>query len=88
MTSCWHGLRPDRDFSPSRATHLKAVAAPRALMNILYEEDGGFKFATIVSDQTTSLQVDTQHGKRSKVKAAAVFLPLRMTLVAPGLPEP
>lgn len=43
-------------------------------MNILYEEDGGFKFATIVSDQTTSLQVDTQHGKRSKVKAAAVLL--------------
>lgn len=51
-------------------------------MNILYEEDGGFKLATIVSDQTTSLQVDTQHGKRSKVKAAAVLLRFNESLNA------
>lgn len=43
-------------------------------MNILYEEDGGFKLGSIIADQTTSLQVETQHGKRSKVKAAAVLL--------------
>lgn len=51
-------------------------------MNILYEEDGGLKFATIVSDQTTSLQVDTQHGKRSKVKAAAVLLRFNDAIIA------
>lgn len=44
------------------------------IMHILYEEDGGFKLGSIIADQTSSLQVETQHGKRSKVKAAAVLL--------------
>lgn len=43
-------------------------------MHILYEEDGGFKLGSIIADQTSSLQVETQHGKRSKVKASAVLL--------------
>ena len=52
-------------------------------MNILYEEDGGFKLGSILADQTTSLQVETQHGKRSKVKAAAVLL----RFAAPSMQE-
>ncbi len=43
-------------------------------MNIFYEEDGGFKVGSILADNTTSLQVENTHGKRSKIKAANVML--------------
>jgi len=43
-------------------------------MNVFYEEDGGFKVATILADNDTSLQVEAPHGKRSKIKATAVLL--------------
>jgi len=43
-------------------------------MNIFYEEDGGFKVASVLADNTSSLQVENLHGKRSKIKAANVML--------------
>ena len=43
-------------------------------MNILYEEDGTFKVGSIMADNTTSLQVESASGKRSKIKAANVML--------------
>ena len=43
-------------------------------MNILYEEDGSFKVGSIMADNTTSLQIESVSGKRSKVKAANVML--------------
>jgi exoribonuclease-2 len=43
-------------------------------MNVFYEEAGSFKAAAVVEDNTTSLQVQTQHGKRAKVKAGSVLL--------------
>ena len=43
-------------------------------MNILYEEDGSFKVGSIMADNTTSLQIESMSGKRSKVKAANVML--------------
>ena len=43
-------------------------------MNIFYEEDGGFKVGSILTDNTTSLQVENTHGKRSKIKSANVML--------------
>lgn len=43
-------------------------------MNVFFEEDGGFKVGTVLADNNTSLQVETQHGKRAKVKAAAVLI--------------
>ena len=43
-------------------------------MNVFFEEDGGFKVGTVLADNNTSLQVETLHGKRSKVKAAAVLI--------------
>ena len=43
-------------------------------MNILYEEDGSFKVGSIMTDNTTSLQVESVSGKRSKIKAANVML--------------
>ncbi len=52
-------------------------------MNIFYEEDGAFKVGAILTDNTTSLQVESMHGKRSKVKEANVLL--RFT--QPGLAE-
>jgi len=52
-------------------------------MNILYEEDGGFKVGSIMTDNTTSLQVESVSGKRSKVKAANVMLRFNQ----PGLAE-
>jgi exoribonuclease II len=43
-------------------------------MNIFYEEEGSFKVGSIMTDNTTSLQVESLSGKRSKVKAANVML--------------
>ena len=43
-------------------------------MNVFYEEDGEFKVGAVLADNDTSLQVEAPHGKRSKVKAAAVLL--------------
>ena len=43
-------------------------------MNVFYEEEGTFKVGAILADNTTSLQVEAPHGKRAKIKAAAVLL--------------
>ena len=43
-------------------------------MNVFYEEDGGFKVGAVLADNDTSLQIEAPHGKRSKIKAAAVLL--------------
>jgi exoribonuclease-2 len=43
-------------------------------MHVLFEEDGAFKAGTILTDNTTSLQVELASGKRSKVKTANVLL--------------
>ena len=42
-------------------------------MNIFYEESGQFKVASIVQKNDATYQVDTQQGKRTKVKANNVF---------------
>lgn len=52
-------------------------------MNIFYEEDGAFKVGSILTDNTTSLQVESTHGKRSKIKASNVLL----RFAQPGLGE-
>jgi exoribonuclease-2 len=43
-------------------------------MNVFFEDDGGFKVGTVLADNNTSLQVETLHGKRTKVKAAVVLI--------------
>ena len=43
-------------------------------MHVLFEEDGAFKAATVLTDNDTSLQVETASGKRSKIKATSVLL--------------
>jgi exoribonuclease-2 len=52
-------------------------------MNIFYEEDGGFKVGNVLEDNTTSLQVENTHGKRSKIKASNVML----RFAQPGLSD-
>ena len=42
--------------------------------NVFYEEDGGFKVGAVLTDNDTSLQVEAPHGKRSKIKSAAILL--------------
>jgi len=43
-------------------------------MNVFYEESGSFKVGAILADNTTSLQVEAVHGKRSKIKVTSVLL--------------
>ena len=43
-------------------------------MNVLFEEDGGFKTGVIMADNDTSLQIEMPSGKRSKIKSATVLL--------------
>ena len=43
-------------------------------MNVLFEEDGGFKAGTVLADNDSTLQVELPSGKRSKIKAANVLL--------------
>ncbi|MBK8338296.1 MAG: RNB domain-containing ribonuclease [Sterolibacteriaceae bacterium] len=46
-------------------------------MNVLFEEDGAFKAASILTDNDSSLQVETPTGRRAKIKAANVLLRFR-----------
>lgn len=43
-------------------------------MNVLYEESGTLKTGAVLADNVTSLQVESPHGKRTKVKAGNVLL--------------
>ena len=43
-------------------------------MHVLFEEDGAFKTATILTDNDTSMQVETASGKRFKIKSSSVLL--------------
>ena len=51
-------------------------------MHVIFEEDGAFKTATILTDNEASLQVETASGKRAKIKSANVLL--RYATPAPG----
>ncbi|MDA1118581.1 MAG: RNB domain-containing ribonuclease [Proteobacteria bacterium] len=43
-------------------------------MHLLYEEEGEFKVGTVLGQAPASFQVESPHGRRSKVKAAAVLM--------------
>jgi exoribonuclease-2 len=55
-------------------------------MNVLYEEDGEFRVGTVLSQAPASLQVESPHGRRSKVKAANVVLHFERPAAAELLP--
>ena len=52
------------------------------MTHVLFEEDGGLKAATVLSDAGTSLQVEHATGRRTKVKTAQVLL--RFETPSPG----
>jgi exoribonuclease-2 len=56
-------------------------------MNVLYEEDGGFKAGTVLSDQGGAFQVESASGKRAKVKATHVLVEFKDPAPAPLLRE-
>jgi exoribonuclease II len=43
-------------------------------MQVLYEEDGDFKVGSVLAQAPASVQVESPHGRRTKVKAANVLL--------------
>lgn len=43
-------------------------------MQVLYEEEGELKAGTVLSQAPASLQVESPHGRRTKIKAASVLL--------------
>src|SRR4051812_37279457 len=49
-------------------------ASPASAVHVVYEEEGELKAATILSQAPASLQVESPHGRRSKIKAASVLL--------------
>lgn len=51
-------------------------------MNVFYEEDGGFKVASVMSETGGALQVESVSGKRSKVKAGNVLLRFESALAS------
>ncbi|MDR2032518.1 MAG: RNB domain-containing ribonuclease [Azoarcus sp.] len=46
-------------------------------MFVLFEEDGSFKAGTVLADNEASLQIESTHGKRVKIKRANVLLEFR-----------
>ena len=52
-------------------------------MHLLYEEEGAIKAGTVLAPGTASYQVETPHGRRTKVKASHVV----MSFDAPGAAE-
>lgn len=52
-------------------------------MNVLYEEDGELKVGSVLASAPASHQVESPHGRRSKVKASNVVL----TFESPAPPE-
>ena len=43
-------------------------------MHVLYEEEGELKVGSVLAQAPASLQVESPHGRRSKVKVASVLL--------------
>src|SRR3954462_8097862 len=58
---------------PFRLRPFFPVSSLTVCMNVFYEEEGALKVGAILADNVTSLQVEAPHGKRSKIKAAAVL---------------
>ncbi len=57
------------------------------MKQVLFEEDGAFRVGTILSEAGATLQVEAAHGKRSKVKAAAILLRFDGQALATLMPE-
>ncbi len=56
-------------------------------MNVLYEEEGEYRAGTVLSQSPASYQVESPHGRRSKIKAAHVVLAFERPAAAELLAE-
>ena len=56
-------------------------------MNVLYEEEGEYKAGAVLSQSAASYQVESPHGRRSKIKAANVVLSFERPSAAELLAE-
>jgi exoribonuclease-2 len=56
-------------------------------MNVLYEEEGEYKAGTVLSQSPASYQVESPHGRRSKIKAASVVFSFERPSAAELLAE-
>ncbi|HTS85943.1 MAG TPA: RNB domain-containing ribonuclease [Usitatibacter sp.] len=54
---------------------------------VFFEEDGAFRVGTILSEAGASVHVEAAHGKRSKLKAAAILLRFDGEALAGFMPE-
>lgn len=56
-------------------------------MNVLYEEDGGFRTGAIVEQDAAAMLVESAHKKRSRIKADKVLLQFAAPAVGELLPQ-
>ena len=56
-------------------------------MQVLYEEEGELKVGSVLAEAPASLQVESPHGRRSKIKAASVLLNFERPVGAEMLAE-
>ena len=55
-------------------------------MNVVYEEDGALKVGAVLSSEGGSLQIESAHGKRGKIRADKVLLEFKQPALAEFLP--
>ena len=53
---------------------MRARSGSAPLVNVLYEDGGEFKVATVLTEGENSLQVEAPHGRRAKIKSKDVLL--------------
>src|SRR5689334_18667032 len=53
---------------------MRAGSSSAPLVNVLYEDGGEFKVATVLTEGENSLQVEAPHGRRAKIKSKDVLL--------------
>src|SRR6195256_2963544 len=62
------------ELSGAFAAHRALCGATALTMQVLYEEEGDLRVGTVLAQAPASFQVESPHGRRSKVKAANVLL--------------
>src|SRR5688572_21645478 len=61
-------------ITASKASRATCPASSSSAVQLLYEEDGDLKVGTVLAQAPASFQVESPHGRRSKIKASSVLL--------------
>src|SRR5258706_2914647 len=62
------------NYGTHRAGATRLFSGLPPFVNVLYEDSGAFKVATVLADSDSTLQVEAPHGKRAKIKSKDVLL--------------